>query len=60
MTQTLPALAPDLLERIAQALERLAPAAPPRPDYEAADAFVWSSDGTLTPVPHVNRVDIAL
>ena len=49
-----------LLERIAVALERLVPSAPPRPDFDAADAFVWSSAGVLTPVPHVNRVDIAL
>ncbi|WP_245496624.1 ATP-binding protein [Lichenibacterium ramalinae] len=48
------------LERIALALERLAPTAPPRPDLDGADAFVWSSAGTLTPVPQVNRVDIAL
>ena len=60
MTQLPPPFAPDVLERIAQALERLAPAAAPRPDYEAADAFVWSPTGTLTPVPHVNRVEIAL
>ena len=49
-----------LLERIALALERLAPSAPPRPDLDAADAFVWSASGVLTPVPQVNRVDIAL
>jgi len=50
----------SLLERIAVALERLAPPPPPRPDFDAADAFVWSAAGTLTPVPQVNRVDIAL
>ena len=60
MTQTPPAFDPNLLERIAQALERLAPAPPPRPDFDAADAFVWSTDGVLAPVPHVNRVDIVL
>ena len=49
-----------LLERIALALERLAPSAPPRPDLDAADAFVWAASGGLTPVPQVNRVDIAL
>ena len=49
-----------LLERIALALERLAPAGPARPDFDAADAFVWSAAGTLTPVPQVNRVDIGL
>ena len=60
MTQAPAPLAPDLLLRIAMALERLAPMPPARPDFDVADAFVWSSDGTLTPVPHVNRVEIAL
>ena len=51
----------DTLERIAAALERLAPRAPAAPDFAAADAFVWHPDGTrLTPVPRVNRVDMSL
>jgi predicted AAA+ superfamily ATPase len=51
----------DWLARIAQALERLAPPAPPAPDIAAADAFVWHADrGALQPVPKVNRVEIAL
>ncbi|HYA73848.1 MAG TPA: ATP-binding protein [Roseiarcus sp.] len=50
-----------LLVRIADALDRLAPPAPPRPDFAAADAFVWHADkGALLPVGRVNRVDIAL
>ena len=50
-----------LLERIATALERLAPAPPPRPDFAAADAFVWNPDGPrLDPVPRVNRVEMVL
>jgi predicted AAA+ superfamily ATPase len=50
-----------LLARIAEALERLAPAPPPPPDFEAADAFVWHADsGRLAPVARVNRVDMAL
>ena len=49
-----------LLTRIATALERLAPPLPARPDFEAADAFVWSSAGALVPIAKVNRVDIAL
>ncbi len=49
-----------LLERIADALERLAPPAPPRPDFDAADAFVWNRAGALLPVARVNRVDIGL
>ncbi len=55
----------DLLLRIAEALERLAPP-PPRPlSLEGADAFVWhpSLGGgaeALTPVEHVSRVEISL
>ena len=50
-----------LLTRIADALERLAPAGASRVDFAAADAFVWQPSGRrLTPVPKVNRVDIAL
>ena len=41
----------DTAQRIAAALERLAPAAPARPDFSAADAFVWHPDGRrLAPV----------
>ena len=51
----------DLLRRIGAALERLAPAAPPAADLEAADAFVWhAEDGWLEPVAEVNRIELAL
>jgi predicted AAA+ superfamily ATPase len=50
-----------LLRRIAGALERLAPPAPPKNDLEAADAFVWHAErGWLEPVPAVNRVELEL
>src|SRR5579872_3392027 len=50
-----------LLTRIAGALERLAPPAPPKNDLAAADAFIWHAEGDwLEPVTDVNRVDIAL
>jgi predicted AAA+ superfamily ATPase len=50
-----------LLARIAQALERLAPPAPPAGDLASADAFVWHAEGGwLEPVPSVNRVEIDL
>jgi predicted AAA+ superfamily ATPase len=50
-----------LLRRIADALERLAPASPPAPDFDAAEAFVWRVDtGALAPVKRVNRIDISL
>jgi predicted AAA+ superfamily ATPase len=49
------------LERIAAALERLAPAPMPAPDYTAADAFAWhTSPDRLEPVARVARVDIGL
>jgi predicted AAA+ superfamily ATPase len=50
-----------LLKRIAEALERLAPAPVADPGLEAADAFVWSAErGGLEPVPQVARVDLML
>lgn len=51
----------DILERIAAALERLAPPAAKKPDFQAADAFVWHAAASeLAPVRKVNRVDMAL
>ena len=59
MTGT-PSLAP-LLQRIAEALDRLAPPARPACDLGAADAFVWHADRDwLEPVPVVSRVDLDL
>ncbi len=50
-----------LLERIAAALERLAPSAPAKPDFDAAEAFVWNAaQGVFQPVRTVNRVPRAL
>jgi uncharacterized protein len=60
----LPKTNPDLLpllNRIAAALERLAPPAAPPIELEASDAFVWHADrGWLEPVHQVNRVEIGL
>jgi predicted AAA+ superfamily ATPase len=51
----------DTLERIANALERLAPAPPPTLDLAVADAFIWQPDAhRLAAVQRVNRVDMAL
>jgi predicted AAA+ superfamily ATPase len=51
----------DLLARIADALERLAPPPAAAPDFSAADAFVWHPEGArVSPVTHVNRVDMSL
>jgi predicted AAA+ superfamily ATPase len=56
--------APDilvLLGRIADSLERIAPAGPSAVDFSSADAFVWHAAGRrLSPVPKVNRVDLSL
>ena len=42
-------------------MERLAPPAPPGPDFSAAEAFVWHPEGrTLAPVRRVNRVEMSL
>ena len=50
-----------LLHRIADALDRLAPAAPPSIDLDAGEAFVWHADrGWLEPVHEVNRIEIGL
>ncbi|WP_370273023.1 ATP-binding protein [Pseudooceanicola nitratireducens] len=49
------------LTRIAEALERMAPAPLASPDFDAADAFVWETDPErLAPVSQVSRVDLDL
>ena len=54
-------MATDPLERIAEALERIAPAPLASPDFDVADAFVWHVDPErLTPVTHVSRVALEL
>ncbi len=51
----------DPMIRIAEALERLAPAPLSTPDFDAADAFVWHvSPDRLEPVPEVSRIDLKL
>jgi predicted AAA+ superfamily ATPase len=51
----------SLLERIAAALERLAPPPPGQPDFEVAEAFVWQTDPEgFQPVVRVNRVPLHL
>ena len=50
-----------LLYRIADALERLAPAATAVNDLDGADAFIWHADREwLEPIPVVNRVALGL
>jgi uncharacterized protein len=56
-----PAGSQGALERIAVALERLAPSAPPVTYYDRAEAFSWHPEGgRLAPVARVNRVDMSL
>ncbi len=51
----------NLLRRIAEAMERLAPPAPPATDFEGYEAFVWRSmPPGLDAVVQVNRVDLGL
>ncbi len=50
-----------ILTRIAQALERLAPAPQDIPDFDSADGFVWHVEpDRLEPVVRINRVDLSL
>ncbi|MDZ4841441.1 MAG: ATP-binding protein [Hyphomicrobium aestuarii] len=58
---TLPPMSAPALDRIAAALERLAPPPPLEPDLDAAEAFVWQADPpSFQPVAHVNRVPLTL
>lgn len=51
----------DMLRRIAEALERLAPPPPALPDFSVADGFVWHPEtGRLEPVAHISRVALDL
>jgi uncharacterized protein len=51
----------EKLDRVIAALERLAPAKPVAPDFDASECFVWNAAiPALDPVPVVNRVDIGL
>ncbi|OYX87613.1 MAG: AAA family ATPase, partial [Xanthobacter sp. 35-67-6] len=50
-----------LLQRIADALERIAPARVPQADFDTADAFVWHTEPPrCEAVPRVNRVEMDL
>lgn len=50
-----------LIERIADALDRLSPPRDAEIDFDSSDAFVWQADiNTLHPVQQVNRLDLNL
>jgi len=54
-------LSKKTLKRIAEALERLSPAAGKAPDFAKASAFVWHADpDRLEPVAQVNRIGVDL
>jgi predicted AAA+ superfamily ATPase len=56
-----PAGSQGALERIAVALERIAPSTQASPHYDSADAFSWHPDGRrLLSVAKVNRVEMSL
>ncbi len=60
MTDSLDALN-NKLDRLIEAVSRLAPPPMPETDLSVADCFVWQADpGFLEPVHKVNRVDIGL
>jgi hypothetical protein len=60
MTDSLEALN-NKLDRLIEAVSRLAPPPVPETDLGVADCFVWQADpGFLEPVRKVNRVDIGL
>ena len=49
------------LDRLIEAVSRIAPPPPPPTDLDSADCFIWSAEkGLLEPVVRVNRVDIGL
>jgi predicted AAA+ superfamily ATPase len=49
------------LQRLRQAVERLAPRTSPTPEFAAAEAFVWRAEtGAFEPVVNVSRVPLAL
>ena len=50
-----------LLRRVADALDRLAPAAPASARLDSAEAFIWHAEsGALEAVAQVNRIDFEL
>jgi uncharacterized protein len=49
------------LDRLIAAVEKLGPAKPTEPDFDAADCYVWDAERlSLNPVKRVNRVDLSL
>src|ERR1700675_4811293 len=60
-TGPVPAGSQGALERMAAALERIAPSTQASPRYDSADAFSWHPDERrLLSVAKVNRVEMSL
>ena len=51
----------DRLDRLVRLIEHAVPAAPARPDFTTADAFIWHAERkSLEPVARVNRIELSL
>jgi predicted AAA+ superfamily ATPase len=51
----------ERLDRLVRLVERAVPSAPGRPDFAAADAFIWHAEQkALAPIAQVNRIDLGL
>ena len=51
----------ETLNRIADALERIAPLDSDKPSLDGADAFIWYTDpDRLIPIKDISRVDLEL
>jgi uncharacterized protein len=51
----------DRLDRLTRAIERMAPPQSDDPDFEVAEAFVWTAHPEgFQPVPHISRQPLAL
>ena len=50
----------QVLSRIADSLERIAPQSSTKSDLNGADAIVWHADHWLEPIKTINRVEIEL
>jgi uncharacterized protein len=49
------------LERLIEAVTRLSPPLPEKPDFDSAGCFVWEPErGHLAPIARVNRVELSL
>lgn len=50
----------NILERIAKALERIAPMPAPQTDFSQSSAFIWHPENGFQAVEKVNRIELSL